>query len=192
MQIILASSSETRKMLCNRLHFPYIIKTPNVDETPLSGEQPFNLALRLSIAKAQTIGLALGQRALVIGSDQVLEIEGNFLGKPGTRDNAFSQLKACSGKVVNFYTGLCVYQTETQSKLDFVNYSQVQYRVLNDDDVEHYLEKELALDCAGSARLEGYGISLIEKIKTDDPTALLGLPLMKLCSFLRTFGMEIP
>lgn len=193
-RLILASTSTFRRELLSRLQIPFETAAPETDETPLSGEAPADTAERLALAKAQAVaGRFPG--ALIIGSDQVAYLdhhEQQRFGKPGTRENATQQLRAMSGKTVIFHTGLCLYNAATgRSHLRGVP-TEVRFRELSDGEISRYLDKEDALNCAGSAKSEGLGISLLEYLRGDDPNALVGLPLIALCDMLRAEGWKLP
>lgn len=193
-RLILASTSTFRRELLSRLQIPFETAAPETDETPLPGEAPADTAERLALAKAQAVaGRFPG--ALIIGSDQVAYLdhhEQQRFGKPGTRENATQQLRAMSGKTVIFHTGLCLYNAATgRSHLRGVP-TEVRFRELSDGEISRYLDKEDALNCAGSAKSEGLGISLLEYLRGDDPNALVGLPLIALCDMLRAEGWKLP
>lgn len=190
--IVLASSSRYRKELLSRLSLPFVTYSPEIDETPLPGETPAKTSLRLACLKA----IAVGKRfpdAIVIGSDQVAECEGEQIGKPGSFGKALEQLRKMRGKKVIFHTALCVWNgrdenpDETMQK-DIVK-TTVVFRNLPDDELSAYLKIEEPYDCAGSAKNEALGIALLEKIESDDPTALTGLPLIALTTMLRHCGI---
>lgn len=183
-KIVLASTSPFRKELLSRLSFPFLTANPAVDETPLANETPEMTALRLSEAKARAVA-EQHSGSLIIGSDQVATLDGKIYGKPGTHANAVTQLQAMRGRTVNFYTGLCLLNTSTgKAHLRGVP-TLVSIRNLTDDEIENYLHKEQPYNCAGSAKSEGLGIAIISKIQGDDPSALIGLPLIALCDLLR-------
>ena len=189
--LILASSSTFRQALLKRLHLPFESISPQVDESIHSGEIPIDYVTRLAQSKAKAVAIQHSD-ALVIGSDQCAYLDGEILGKPGTKDRAVGQLKNASGKEVVFYTGLCVMQTATGfEETDFVKY-HVGFRDLDDNQIERYLEAEQPYNCAGSFKSEGLGIALFSHMRGDDPTALIGLPLIRLVSMLQTAGVRIP
>ncbi|MEG2817754.1 MAG: Maf family protein, partial [Comamonas sp.] len=159
--------------------------------TPLPGETPLDLSLRLSRAKALAVA-ALHPGAIVIGSDQVPELDGQPLSKPGTHERATEQLRQMSGRQMNFHTGVCVTCAETGFTEASVVTVQVRFRQLNDAEIERYLRAEQPYDCAGSAKSEGLGIALLDAIVSDDPTALIGLPLIRTCQLLRAAGVVLP
>ncbi len=189
--IVLASTSPFRRELLGRLGLPFEAVAPDVDESPLAGESPAATAERLSVAKARAVAHRHPE-ALIIGSDQVAHLDGSRFGKPGTRENAIAQLRAMSGKAVIFHTGLCLLNAATgRSHLRGVP-TEVRFRELSDAEILRYQDKENALNCAGSARSEGLGISLLEYMRGDDPNALVGLPLIALCEMLRAEGVQLP
>lgn len=189
-QLVLASTSPYRRELLGRLGLPFVVANPDTDETALPGETPTAMALRLSEAKARAVAKQ-HPGALIIGSDQVAEMGGRLFGKPGTHDKAVEQLRALSGKTVNFFTGLCVLNATTgQAELCGVP-TLVGFRELGDAEIEAYLRREPAYNCAGSAKSEGLGIALLTRIHGDDPNALVGLPLIALCELLRKHGMNV-
>ncbi|MDO4904994.1 MAG: Maf family nucleotide pyrophosphatase [Lautropia sp.] len=189
MKLVLASASAYRRELLSRLQLPFDVITAPVDESPLPGEMPRPLALRLAALKADTVA-ALHPDAIVIGSDQVGTFDGlNPVGKPGTPGNARRQLRYASGRTLHFHTAMALRAPGQPAIDDCVDLSVV-FRSLSDDEIDHYLSREDALDCAGSARCEGLGISLLEAIHSDDPTALIGLPLIRLTTHLRHLGLN--
>jgi septum formation protein len=189
--IVLASTSVYRKTLLERLGLPFETAAPRVDETPLPGEAPIALATRLAKAKAAEVASRY-PRALVIGSDQVCSCNGQILGKPGNRDNAVKQLTLLSGRIAEFHTALCLVNSDTgTSRVELVS-NPVTFRELNREAIERYLDKEPAYDCAGSAKSEGLGITLIKHLGGSDPNALVGLPLIALTELLRQEGVELP
>ena len=187
--LILASTSVYRRELLQRLRIPFEVISPNVDETPLTGESTLDLALRLANAKAAAVAKE-HPHAWVIGSDQVADLCGAAIGKPGNFERALAQLQLMRGQTVTFYTALCLMKSDVQTTLNVP--TEVTFRKLPDDVLESYLLAEEPYDCAGSAKSEGLGISLLESIKSDDPTALIGLPLIALTGLLRDAGFVIP
>jgi septum formation protein len=188
MNLILASSSPYRKELLSRLHLPFTVMAPDVDETPRAGEAPQTLARRLARAKAEAIAAA-NPASIVIGSDQVASLDGrSAIGKPESLDNARRQLSAASGREMHFHTAFTVLSPRHPAIEECVT-ALVRYRHLDPSEIERYLSLEQPLDCAGAARCEGLGIALLESIHTDDPTALIGLPLIRLAHALRVVGM---
>jgi len=186
----LASGSRYRADLLGRLQLPFLIIKPDLDESALTNEAPAQTAMRLSIAKAEAIAQH-HPGSLVIGSDQVADLSGASIGKPGTAAAARAQLHAMRGRTLVFHSGLALVNADTGAVQSRVVASSVTFRNLTDDEIEHYLQRENALDCAGSAKSEGLGIALIAAIKSDDPTALIGLPLIALADMLRTEGLGI-
>jgi len=190
MELILASSSSYRRQLLERLMLPFRCENPDIDETPLSGENPKELVSRLSAAKAQVIATRYPD-ALVIGSDQVATIGDRVLGKPGGHNAACGQLAQCSGKRVEFYTGLCVQCSNSGVSRHHVERFSVDFRPLSEDVIDRYLLREKPFDCAGSFKCEGLGITLFRRLRGDDPTSLEGLPLIALTGILLDLGLEI-
>ncbi|MDR2164778.1 MAG: Maf family nucleotide pyrophosphatase [Zoogloeaceae bacterium] len=188
--LVLASTSPFRRALLARLGLPFQTVNPRTDETPLPGEAPEDLALRLSEAKARAVAGDF-PGALVIGSDQVAIADGRIHGKPGNHANAVRQLRALSGKTVNFFTGLCLLDTRDDTIHCVGVPTAVTFRRLTDADIEAYLRREPAYDCAGSARSEGLGIALIARLEGTDPNALVGLPLVALCDLLAACGVNV-
>ena len=189
--LILGSTSRYRCELLSRLQLPFKTVSPEVDETPLNTETPFELSLRLAKAKAQAVA-QLHPGAIVIGSDQVPELDGQPLSKPGTHERATEQLRQMSGRQMNFHTGVCVVCSDSGFAEASVVTVQVRFRELNDAEIERYLRAEQPYDCAGSAKSEGLGIALLDAIVSDDPTALIGLPLIRTCQLLRAAGVVLP
>ena len=189
--VVLASTSPFRRELLARLHIPFETVAPETDEVALAGEAPAATALRLAEAKAR----AVVQRypdALIIGSDQVAAQGNQRFGKPEKRENAITQLRLMRGKEVVFHTGLCLLNSATgRAQVSCVD-THVGFRDLTDSEIEAYLDKEDALNCAGSAKSEGLGISLLSYLRGDDPNALVGLPLIALCDMLRAEGVKLP
>ena len=190
-RIILASTSPFRRELLSRLQLPFETADPNADETPLAGESPVTTAERLSVAKTQAVA-ALFPDSLIIGSDQVAYAGNDRFGKPGTRENARAQLMRMRGTALIFHTGLCVLNTATGRTQVRGVPIEVRFRHLTEREIDRYLDRENALNCAGSARSEGLGISLLEYMRGDDPSALVGLPLISLCDMLRAEGIDLP
>jgi septum formation protein len=187
--LILASTSIYRRELLQRLRIPFAVISPNVDETPLTGESTLDLALRLANAKAAAVAKE-HPHAWVIGSDQVADLHGAAIGKPGNFERALAQLQLMRGQAVTFHTALCLMKGAQQTTLNVP--TEVTFRKLSDEVLKSYLLAEEPYDCAGSAKSEGLGISLLESIKSDDPTALIGLPLIALTGLLRDAGFIIP
>ncbi|GGH58398.1 Maf-like protein [Comamonas phosphati] len=189
--LILGSTSRYRRELLSRLQLPFETVSPEVDETPVPGETPYDLSLRLARAKAQAVA-RLHPGALVIGSDQVPELDGLPLSKPGNHERATEQLRQMSGRQMNFHTGVCVTCAETGFMQADVVTVQVRFRTLDDASIERYLRAEQPYDCAGSAKSEGLGIALLDALTSDDPSALVGLPLIRTCQMLRAAGVVLP
>ncbi len=187
--LILASTSSYRRELLHRLQLPFTVVAPGVDEAPLPGELPAELARRLALAKAQVVA-NLHPKACVIGSDQVCDLHGEPLGKPGTLDKAQAQLRRLSGQAVVFRTAVAVVREDVGYQGCTLVNIEVRFRELTDKDIAHYLAREPALDCAGSAKSEGLGIALLASVNSDDPTALVGLPLIQTCRLLREAGLD--
>lgn len=189
-RLILASSSAYRRELLSRLQLPFEAIAPDIDETPLPGETPPATALRLAQAKAAEIARRVGP-ALVIGSDQVATLDGEHLGKPGSHANALAQLQKMRGRETIFHTALCLHDSRgTEPVLQSENVQTVvRLRELTDAELDAYLHIEQPYDCAGSAKNEGLGIALIASLRSDDPTALTGLPLVALTTMLRHAGV---
>jgi septum formation protein len=190
-QLVLASTSPYRRDLLGRFQIPFEACAPATDETPLQDESPAQTAERLSIAKAQAVTSRFPS-ALIIGSDQVAYCGRQRFSKPGTRDKARIQLRDLSGKIVVFHTGVCLLNSATGRSHVRGIATEVRFRELSDAEIERYLDKEDALNCAGSARSEALGISLLEWMRSDDPTALVGLPLIALAEMLRAEGIALP
>ena len=189
--LILGSTSRYRKELLARLCIPFQVEAPEVDETPQAQEAPKDLALRLALAKARAVAKKYPD-AVVIGSDQVADLEGEPLGKPGNHTNAVKQLKRMRGKTVIFQTALSVVCVATGFEQTDLAAVKVTFRDLTDAEIESYLRAEEPYDCAGSAKSEGLGIALLDAIHSDDPTALIGLPLIRTCRMLRAAGLTLP
>lgn len=189
-QLVLASSSIYRRELFERLHIPFSVVAPSVDESPLQGEFPEQTAARLAQAKAAKVA-SQWTDALVIGCDQVAALNGTQLGKPRTRENAFQQLQLLRGKTVEFYTALCALNTGTGRTQIKVVANQVRFRNLSDQQIANYLDKESPYNCTAAAKVEGLGVALIEAIYGEDPWALIGLPLIALVEMLNNEGVEV-
>jgi septum formation protein len=190
-RLILASTSRYRRELLERLRLPFDVAAPDVDEAALEGEAPRGLAIRLAQAKADAVARTHPD-AVVIGSDQVADLDGGALGKPGTRDRAVAQLQHCSGREVAFHTAVCVRHAASDRREVRVDLTQVRFRVLRDAEIGRYLDLEQPYDCAGSFKCEGLGACLFESIHNEDPSALIGLPLIALAQALRCFGYTLP
>jgi septum formation protein len=189
--LVLGSSSRYRRELLARLGLPFEVDTPAVDETPQPGETPRALAQRLAAAKAHAVACRHPQ-AVVIGSDQVAELDGEPLGKPGTHERAVTQLRCMSGRTVLFQTALSVVCQATGFSGHELATIEVRFRTLDDGEIERYLHAEQPYDCTGSAKSEGLGIALLDAIVSDDPTALVGLPLIRTARLLRAAGLRLP
>jgi MAF protein len=194
MKLILASTSPFRKELLQRLKVEFTCISPDVDETPAENESIEDMVIRLAELKTRTVAERFSndpEGALIIGSDQSAALNGKPLSKPGNFDNAFKQLKAASGQRIEFLTGLCLYNTLTKKiHMACVPYSVV-FKQLSEDTIKRYLKKEEPYNCAGSFKSEGLGVILFEKFEGDDPSALIGLPLIKLIDFLEREGFEL-
>ena len=188
--LILGSTSRYRRELLERLRLPFTVVAPEVDEAPLPGEAPAALAQRLALAKARAVA-ELHPQAVVIGSDQVADLDGHALGKPGSHERALAQLQRLSGRQAVFHTAVAVVRGDTRFEEVTLASVTVQFRTLGSDEIERYLRLEEPYDCAGSARSEGLGIALLEAIHSDDPTALVGLPLIRTCRLLRDAGIDV-
>lgn len=188
-QLILASTSPYRRALLERLRLPFTVKRPDVDETPLPDEAPAALARRLALAKAMAVASVSG--GWTIGSDQVAELDGHALGKPGARNVAIAQLQAMSGRAIQFHTALCLAHGDGRC-LEACDTTIVRFRKLEDAEIARYVDTEQAYDCAGSFKSEGLGITLFEAIESSDPTALVGLPLIATSRLLREAGFALP
>jgi septum formation protein len=189
--IVLASSSRYRQELFQRLGLPFESWSPDVDETPLAAEPPRDTAVRLARLKADAGGKRFSQ-AWVIGSDQVADLDGRAIGKPGTLERARQQLRDVSGHSVLFHTALCVWNARENRRHERLVTTDVAFRRLTTAEIDRYLEREHALDVAGSAKSEGLGVSLLSRLGGDDPTALVGLPLIALAAILRAEGFDVP
>ncbi|MGH8821334.1 MAG: Maf family nucleotide pyrophosphatase [Rhodoferax sp.] len=188
--LVLGSSSRYRRELLQRLQIPFEVAAPQVDETPRPGEAPAELAQRLALAKAQTVARRF-PGAVVIGSDQVADLDGEPLGKPGTHARATQQLCQMRGRTVIFQTAVAVVCVDTGFAQMETAPVKVKFRDLTDAEIEAYLQAEQPYDCAGSAKSEGLGIALLDAIENDDPTALIGLPLIRTCRMIRAAGVKV-
>ena len=188
--VILGSTSVYRRELLSRLRIPFDVQAPEVDETPISGESPLQLALRLALAKAHAVAQKFPE-SVVIGSDQVADLDGLSLGKPGNFERATLQLRQMRGKTVVFQTAVAVVCHATGFVAQDCAAVNVVFRDLTDDEITAYLLAETPYDCAGSAKSEGLGIALLASIDNDDPTALVGLPLIRTCNMLRAAGVKL-
>jgi septum formation protein len=190
-RIVLASTSRYRAELLRRLLDGFEQIAPDVDEQPLPGEAPAARAARLAAAKAAAVSKK-HRDAVVIGSDQVAALDGRVLHKPGSSDKAHEQLRASSGNTVHFHTGLCVFDGRDGRLQSCTDETRVVFRTLSDEEIRRYLAREHPFDCAGSFKSEGAGIALFERIESEDPTALIGLPLIALARLLREAGIPVP
>jgi septum formation protein len=188
-RLVLASTSRYRRELLERLKLPFEVLSPGVDEAARPGELPAALAERLAIAKAQAVAETC-PGAIVIGADQVAELDGQAIGKPLTHERAVAQLRTMSGRRVIFHTAVSVARADRAFLRSMVVPVRVTFRRLNETEIEHYLRTERPYDCAGSAKCETLGIALLEAIESDDPTALVGLPLIRTCALLREAGLD--
>jgi septum formation protein len=187
--LVLGSTSRYRRELLERLKMPFSVDAPRVDETPHEGEKPAALALRLALAKAHEVA-SRATTSVVIGSDQVADLDGTPIGKPGNHARAVEQLRSMSGRSVVFQTALAVVRSDTGFEASALVPVTVRFRRLSELEIERYLRAEEPYDCAGSAKSEGLGITLLDAIESDDPTALVGLPLIKTCQLLREAGLD--
>lgn len=192
-KIILASTSRYRADLLKRLQIPFDVAKPAIDESPNAGESPAETALRLAIVKALVVADAPNHAAdtLIIGSDQVADLNGKQLGKPGTRENAMVQLQAMRGQTVIFHTAVALVHAGSRRIYSRIVPTEVTFRDYSDYEIENYLDREDALDCAGSAKSEGLGAALISRMTSDDPTALIGLPLLALMDMLAEENIRV-
>ena len=188
-RLVLASTSRYRRELLARLRLPFDIEAPGVDELSRARETPAQTAVRLAIAKAEAVA-ARHSEAVVIGSDQVADLDGHGVGKPGDHERATAQLRAMRGRTVVFQTAVAVVCAATHFAESALVPVAVRMRELTDDEIEHYLLAETPYDCAGSAKIETLGIALVESVGSDDPTALVGLPLIRTCELLRRAGID--
>ena len=188
--VVLASTSRYRRQLLERLGWPFEVASPGIDETALPNERPAATALRLAEAKAHAVARRHAD-ALVIGSDQVAELDGRPIGKPADHQDARAQLRVASGRTVVFHTGVALVDARSgRCRVRLVDVAST-FRTLGDDDIERYLLREQPYDCAGSVKSEGFGIALFERIESDDPTALIGLPLIAVTALLREEGLDV-
>lgn len=187
-RIVLASTSPYRRELLARLRLPFAVVAPDVDETPRSGEAPVETAQRLALAKAHAVA-ARERGAVVIGSDQVADLEGRALSKPGSHEAALGQLRALRGRSVVFHTAVALVQDGRAEVVEVP--TSVRFRTLDDAALERYLRADTPYDCAGAARVESLGIALLEQVRADDPTALVGLPLIRVTQLLGRFGVDV-
>lgn len=189
--LILASSSPFRRELLGRLQLPFCVDSPDIDESRLTDESPVEMVRRLSIEKAKAVAVKYPKH-LIIGSDQVSVRGDTIIGKPGCHENAVQQLRHSSGKVVHFLTGLCLYDSINESYQVDVLPFKIHFRELSDAEIEAYLGMEQPYHCAGSFKAEGLGVTLFKKLEGDDPSIIIGLPLIRLCEMLRVKGVSLP
>lgn len=187
--LVLGSTSPYRRALLARLRLAFSVHAPQVDEAAQAGEAPATLALRLALQKAQAVAMHHAA-AVVIGADQVADLDGQAIGKPGSHDRAVAQLQAMRGREVLFHSAVAVVRPATGFAQVLLATVRVQFRCLSDAEIAHYLRLEQPYDCAGSAKCEALGITLLARIDSDDPTALEGLPLMRTCALLRAAGID--
>lgn len=190
-RLVLGSTSPYRRELLARLGLPFDVASPEVDEDPLPDEAPLQTALRLAAWKARAVAQRCEDDAVVIGSDQVADLNGMVLGKPGDHARAKAQLQAMRGQTVRFHTAVCVKRAATGFEQTQVSTVSVRFRALSDEAIDTYLRLEQPYDCAGSAKCEGLGIVLLERIDSDDPTALVGLPLIVTTGLLQVAGLDV-
>jgi septum formation protein len=188
--LVLGSSSPYRRELLSRLRLQFTVEIPDVDESAHAGEAPRDLALRLALAKAHVVAARFPQ-AVVIGSDQVADLAGEAIGKPGSHEKAVAQLRRMRGETVVFHTAVAVVCAQSGFEQVELAPVKVKFRRLTDAEIESYLRIEQPYDCAGSARSEGLGVAILDAIESDDPTALVGLPLIRTCRMLRAAGLKI-
>ncbi len=186
--LVLGSTSRYRRELLLRLQIPFDVVAPDVDESPLPGETPRAIAERLALVKARAVA-RIFPHAVIIGADQVADLNGLPLGKPGTYERAIVQLRQMRGQTVVFQTAVAVVCLESGFEQSSLAAVQVRFRHLTDGEIENYLHADQPYDCAGSARSEGLGIALLESIDSDDPTALVGLPLIRTCKMIQAAGL---
>lgn len=190
MKLVLASTSPYRRELLSRLGVPFAVAAPDVDETPLPGERPDDTALRLAVLKARAVAGRFPD-ALIIGSDQVALLEGEQLGKPGSHDKAVQQLRRMRGKALEFHTALALLNSRSDQARTAVVPVRLVMRDYSDAQIEAYLRRDQPYNCCGSARSESLGIALIARYETEDPNALVGLPLIKLTEMLAEEGLDV-
>ncbi len=189
--LILGSTSPFRKALLKKLHIPFQVDSPDIDETPLQAETPQAMVSRLALEKAKKVA-EKHPNALIIGSDQCAVVDGEVMGKPGHHAKAVQQLQRSSGNTVSFYTGLCLLDSASgEYQRDCIPF-YVTFRELTDSEINHYLYRDQPYNCAGSFKSEGLGITLFSRMQGDDPSSLIGLPLIRLCDMLREQGVSLP
>ena len=189
-RLVLGSTSRYRRELLERFRLPFEVASPEVDETPAQGEAPAALARRLALAKARDVAARAEGDTVVIGSDQVADVDGEPIGKPGSHERAVAQLRRMSGREIVFQTAVAVVRRVTGFEQAALVPVRVRFRELGEDEIEHYLRLEQPYDCAGSAKCETLGIALLRAIESDDPTALVGLPLIRTARLLREAGVN--
>lgn len=189
-RLVLGSTSRYRRELLERFRLPFEVASPEVDETPAQGEAPAALARRLALAKARDVAARAEGDTVVIGSDQVADVDGEPIGKPGSHERAVAQLRRMSGREIVFQTAVAVVRRATGFEQAALVPVRVRFRELGEDEIEHYLRLEQPYDCAGSAKCETLGIALLRAIESDDPTALVGLPLIRTADLLRSAGLD--
>jgi septum formation protein len=190
-RLILASSSKYRKLQLQRFGIPFDCESPEIDETALNNESPLELVGRLAVKKAEAVSRQYPQ-AVVVGSDQIAVFDGQVIGKPGTHQAARKQLSSFSGQVVEFLTAISVLCRESDFSEQYTDCTRVCFRTLQDEEIERYLQQEKPYDCAGAFKAESLGIVLFERIISEDPTALIGLPLIRTAAMLRSAGLPLP
>ena len=190
-RLILASSSKYRKLQLQRFGIPFDCESPEIDETALNNESPRELVGRLAVKKAEAVSRQYPQ-AVVVGSDQIAVFDGQVIGKPGTHQAARKQLSSFSGQVVEFLTAISVLCRESDFSEQYTDCTRVCFRTLQDEEIERYLQQEKPYDCAGAFKAESLGIVLFERIISEDPTALIGLPLIRTAAMLRSAGLPLP
>ena len=189
-RLVLASTSPFRRELLGRLGVPFVTAAPDVDEQALAGETPEQLVTRLAESKARAV-TARFPGSVIVGSDQVACLDGRILGKPGGRQRAVEQLRAASGRRVDFFTGLCVLDDRNGKSVSVCEPFRVHFRQLSEEQIGHYVDRENPYNCAGSFKSEGLGIALFERLEGDDPSALIGLPLIRLVDLLESAGIAV-
>lgn len=189
-KLILGSSSKYRQSLLKRLQIPFTTLSPDINESQLTGETPENYIERITKAKAEALKSQLDDNSILITSDQCATFDGAIIGKPLTKEKAIKQLQSFSGKTVTFLTGLYTYSSLSQQSRYILSEFKVSFRELSTCEIERYIDLESPLDCAGSFKCEGLGVALFEKMEGEDPTSLVGLPLIETCKSLRQLGMN--
>ena len=190
-QLILASSSKYRKLLLRRLHIEFATRAPCIDESPQAGELPGALVQRLALSKARSVAIA-NPDAIVIGSDQIAVFADEIIGKPGSRDASLQQLTRFNGRSVEFMTAVCVLRNNVGFCATHIDRTLVEFRDLRSDEIERYIDAEQPFDCAGAFKAEALGITLFRRVVSEDPTALVGLPLIRTSEMLRRAGLQLP